>query len=334
MKKRVALLYGGISSEHEVSRLGYEYVKELIDRSDYELLPIYVDRSGEWHITLRGKDLAAYPTGREGGSLYTDYGFIRIDAAIPLLHGAGGEDGSVQGALEIAHIPYVGARVSESAVCLDKAYAKAVASSLGIPTLDCVYLTKSESVDEALRRTKETVGLPAFIKPARLGSSVGAYPVNTEDEFTKLYPLAREAANGPVMVESLLADKRELECAFCEINGKKLITPPGEILIEGFYGYGEKYGGKTETRAVADVDGEIRDRLIGYSRLLGESLGLRHLARLDFFLSGEEIYFNEINTFPGFTRESLYPKMLLAAGIDPKKALSSFIEDAIRDRPI
>ena len=329
MRKRIALLYGGRGKEHDVSVMGYEYVKELLENSEYEILPVYIDEGGCWYVRIKNVLSNAYPTSKLGGSLYTGCDLIKIHAAIPLLHGDGGEDGSIQGALECAGIPYIGADVCTSAVCLDKAYTKAIAEALGIPTLKCVYAQKNESAESVLERCKSTLDFPMFIKPRRLGSSVGAYPIEYSDDFTRCYHLASEAGDGLVMIEKRLDGKRELECAYAEIDGEKIVTPPGEILIDGFYGYGEKYGGNTRTEARACVDQSIADTVMSYSRMLAEALSLRHLARIDFFLSEDAVFFNEINTFPGFTRESLYPKMLLRYGIDPGYALLSFVKDAL-----
>lgn len=329
MKKRVALLYGGASSEHDVSRMGYEYVSKLLMNNEYKTIPVYVSRSGEWSVNLDGTTFSVCPVPNQGGSLYTGYGYVKIDAAIPLLHGEGGEDGSIQGALECAHIPYIGADVATSALCLDKIYTKAVASSLGIPTVKSVIPAKNESPESLMERCQRELGFPVFIKPRRLGSSVGAYPVQSEDSFAECYSAAASVCDGLVMIEKCLEEKRELECAYAEINGEEIITPPGEIVIDGFYGYSEKYGGKTRTAPIADVDEKTSKLINDYCHRLSNGLRLRHLARIDFFLFGEEVYFNEINTFPGFTSESLYPKILKAHGIDPREALLSFIKDAL-----
>ncbi len=329
MKKRIALIYGGTSSEHNVSIRGYEYIKELLKDSDYEILSVYIDRAGDWFVRLKGADIPAYPTRKMGGSLYTGYGFFKIDAAIPLLHGDGGEDGCVQGALEIAGVPYVGARVCASAICLDKTYTKTVAESLGIPTVSSVSFSRPTNTDEALAKCREILGFPMFIKARRLGSSVGVYPARNGEEFKNAFEQAMSDGKNLVLVEKLISKKRELECAFCEWRGERIITPPGEILVDGFYGYNEKYSGQTRTMARSAVGEEVQKEIQKYSHTLADALELRHLARIDYFLTDEGILFNEINTFPGFTDESLYPKMLLEYGIDPARAIISFVEDAL-----
>ena len=175
----------------------------------------------------------------------------------------------------------------------------------------------------------DNVSVALFVKPRRLGSSIGAYPVYDRTDFFDCFPKAMEKGGGLVTAEMLVREKRELECAFCEAGGRRLITPPGEVLVDGFYGYSEKYGGETKVLPRADVDTEVGERIVKYSEMLADALSLRHLARIDFFLSGEEVLFNEVNTFPGFTRESLYPKMLEAAGISVREAILSFIRDAL-----
>lgn len=329
MKKRIALLYGGAPSEHEVSLMGYEYVSALLEDSEYEILPVRVAKDGGWTIRIGTVTVPAHLTSREGGGLYTGYGLVRIDAAIPLLHGEGGEDGSVQGALTCAGVPFVGADVCTSALCIDKAYSKAVAESLGIPTVRSVCPRQNESAERALKQACEVLDFPMFIKPRRLGSSVGAYPVQDPDDFLEKYPLACAVGHGLVIIEKCLKDKRELECAFVEQNGQRKVTPPGEILLSGFYSYGEKYSGKSRTSPRASLDKDTERLIVHYAGRLADAVMLRHLGRIDFFFSDGEIIFNEINTFPGFTGESLYPKMLEAYGISPREALLSFIEDAL-----
>ena len=328
MKKRIALLYGGVSSEHEVSLMGYEYVSELLKETEYDILPVYIDKSGDWFLGGKG-GIRAQLSSNLHGSLYTNAEFIKIDAAIPLLHGMGGEDGSVQGALSAAGIAYVGADVCTSAVCIDKSYTKSVVASLGIPTVREVSFSSPKDTEVALTMCKKKIGFPMFIKPRRLGSSVGAYPVYDEDGFRRCFPLSMSLGENLVIVERLMEKKRELECAFCEIDGEKIITPPGEILIDGFYGYDEKYGGRTKALARADTDKKTAEKALEYSFAIADALSLRHLARIDFFLSDGDVIFNEVNTFPGFTGESLYPKMLEAFGIRPRDALLSFIRDAL-----
>ena len=255
MKARIALIYGGSSSERDVSIMGYEYVTELLKDSKYDILPVLIDETGEWQVFIRGAYTPAFPTRNMGGSLYTGYGFIKIDAAIPLLHGEGGEDGSVQGALEVSGIPYVGARVCASALCLDKTYAKTVAESLGIPAVKSVSFSETTDVESALELCRERLGFPTFIKPRRLGSSVGAYPIRDDADFRYAFPRAMREGKNLVLAEKMLTDKRELECAFCEMNGETTVTPPGERLVDGFYDLTRKLVGVDVVVAAVVEDG-------------------------------------------------------------------------------
>ena len=321
MKKQILLLYGGKSSEHDVSVMGYEYVNLLLRDTEFSVIPVYIDREGEWRSNGRCVYLSLC------GALTINGNGIKIDAAIPLLHGEGGEDGRIQSVLEAAGIPYIGADTTASAVSIDKFYTKSVASALGIPTARSVIFSGPTDTGTAYRTCLNKLGQTFFIKPRRLGSSVGAHPVYTETDFYTHFPLATEKGDNLVIVEELIKDKREIECAYLGVGADTFISEPGEVLIDGFYGYSEKYGGATATSPIADIDRDTADRIKEYARLLVGALSLRHLARIDFFLSGGRILFNEVNTFPGFTRESLYPKMLEASGIHPRDALVSILRE-------
>ncbi len=345
MNNKIAILYGGRGKEHDVSLMGFSYMQELVKECGFVPLPVYIDRCGTWYIEGDdGSRHKAYPCANfsevsehgdiPGKGFLTEDGFIPVLCAIPLLHGDGGEDGSIQGALECANIPYIGADVCTSAVCLDKYLTKFVADGLGIPTLRCVAFGKSTSTGSAMKKCEDVLGYPMFIKPRCLGSSIGAYPVRSREDFSKYFPLSSAYADGKIMVEQALENKRELEAAFFSNGKTAFITAPSEVLSHGFYGYDEKYGGKTETKINADIDDDIKDKLVIYVGKLAEALSLRHLARIDFFLSDGRLYFNEINTFPGFTSGSLYPRMLEANGIRPADAIHAFIEDAVGVRPI
>ena len=330
MKRTIAVLYGGIGREHEVSVSGYSYVKELLASLGHEILPIYITQSGEWLLKAGDQEEAVFPSPRYGGSLVNGCGeHFRIDAAIPLLHGDGGESGEIQGLLAIAGIPFVGASAVTGAVCIDKHYTKCVAQSLGIPVAKWVAFSKKTDTDTALSICEEKIGFPMFIKPRRLGSSVGAYPVRDKDDFHKRFVESMTIGNDLVIVEELFDEKRELECAFYGVKEVRAFSAPGEILTRGFYGYDEKYNKNTTTTPRAQISDSVAKEIRKYNELLTDALSLRHLARIDYFLTEKGVIFNEINTFPGFTSHSLYPRLLTEMGIEPKDAIAAFIEDAI-----
>ena len=330
MKRTIAVLYGGIGVEHEVSLSGYSYVKELLESLGHETIPIYINKSGEWSLTKGDATEAVFASPNHGGSIFDNRGnYLKLDAAIPLLHGDGGESGEIQGLLKTAGIPFVGASTVTGAICIDKHYTKCVAQNLGIPVANWVAFSEKTDTDTALSICEEKIGFPMFLKPRRLGSSVGAYPVWDKNEFHERFPQSMAAGNDLVMAEELFGEKRELECAFYEARGVRRISNPGEILTRGFYGYDEKYNKNTVITPRAQISDSVAKEIQKYNDLLSNALSLRHLARIDYFLTEKGVIFNEINTFPGFTPHSLYPKLLTEMGIAPKDAIAAFIEDAI-----
>ena len=307
----IALIYGGEGHEHSVSMLGFQHLFPILEKN-YRVLPIYIDTCGEFWL----ENKRVFPTyggfADSGGEVYP------VDCAFPLLHGDMGEDGVVQSALTLGKIPFIGCTPTVGAVCRDKFTVKAVATSLGIPTLPARLISRDDEI-----------ALPCFIKPTGLGSSIGAGAARDEAELKIALENAFRYADR-VMAEPYLEVKRELECGYFGVKGKELFTNAGEILSSGrFYDYDSKYGGGTETATVADISPKINEKIKEYSARLVHALGVRHISRIDFFLSGEDIYFNEINTMPGFTAESLYPRMLAKYGIDVPKMLEMLIGDIL-----
>lgn len=330
MKTTVALIWGGCGKEHDVSCMGYPYVLALLKKVGYTVISVYIDRQSRWYIVKNGRRTPTFPIMLSGKcGLYTEKEIVEIDVALPLLHGDRGESGEIQGLLDAAGIKYVGADVPCGALCLDKSHCKCVADTLGIPSAKWQSFSRPISPRDALKLCLEKFPFPMFIKPRRLGSSVGAYVARNEEEFIHSFERTSQIENRFIMVEELIESKRELECAFYSAKGTTFITRPGEILLDGFYGYDEKYKGNTQTDISAKIDTDTWQMLQKYSLILADEIGLRHLARIDFFLTDKGLLFNEINTLPGFTHESLYPKMIEAAGIPPEIALKDFIEDAL-----
>ena len=334
-KKReipLALIFGGIGCEREISVKSAEGLYRAIKKVGRRIFPTFISPLGEWLLAkdenISPASLANDPEalgeavylkriGGQGG-FSRKRGFIKVGAAIPILHGDFGEDGRIQGALDTAGIPFVGCPVEASAVCRNKAILKAVLKCHGIPLLDWVVVQKSDSIDAAISRAEATLGYPMFVKPTSLGSSIGAGPARERSELKQRLESAR-AVSDSVMIERCFVEKRELECAFFEYKGKRYFTNPGEIRYNSeFYDYESKYVlTGTEVKQVADVGQEIRDRIRDISAMIADVVGLRHFARIDFFLSSTgEVYFNEINTIPGLTSASLFPLMAKGAGVD------------------
>ncbi len=322
MKKdlTVALIFGGRGYESEVSLSGRDFVLPILEKK-YNCLPIFIDKAGRWILENR----QIFPAERgfitEGGER------IAADCAIPLLHGDFGEDGSVQGALETARIAYIGCGTVASAVCRDKFFVKRIATGLEIPTLPCTLLQRE--IRNSKFEIRNEIDFPVFVKPARLGSSVGVGAADNEAELEATLRKAFKLCDR-VIIEPLLTDKRELECGYFSAKGKEIFTYPAEVLIKGSYGYEEKYlKGDTRLSVRADVEAGVSERIREYSRRLVRALGVRDISRIDYFLSGSELYLNEINTFPGFTSGSLYPRLIEAAGIPIGDALDMLIEQAV-----
>ena len=350
----VALLFGGRGYEREVSVRGASNLFSLIPSEKYEKTPIFIDKNGRF-LMPEGEAAPAemasgdarmrecYPafvSGR-GGFAY-DGGFLAIDAVFPMLHGDFGEDGSPQGALECARIAYVGCDTIGSAAARDKMLLKAIANSLDIPTARGILCLPGEE-KRTIYESERIFGYPVFVKPTRLGSSVGAGVARNRREL--YYALRKALSLGSrAVIEEYIDIEKELECAYFAVKGKKLFTGLGEIRADGFYDYAKKYGEPyapcperqthspshttvTEfSNASAEVVGLVRE----YAARLVRALSLRDLSRIDFFLAKDgRLYFNEINTMPGFTESSLYARLVARSGISGEELVCSLIDSAI-----
>lgn len=316
------LICGGKGYERDVSLSGMKNILPLIDEKRFRVISAEITKNGEW--LTDGKIILL-----TNGGIILDGELVKIDCAFPLLHGDFGEDGRVQGALDCADIPYIGCDAVSGAICRDKFVVKAVATSLNIPTLPSVLLTKGENRQIAIAKIEKQIGYPAFVKPTSLGSSYGVSIAKCRRQLIHALKNALSFSDR-VLVEKALTDKRELECGFLSVKGKELFTNPGEIIIDGTYDYDKKYlPGVTKTKVNAELDEKVTAKIKKYSKLLVQALGVRDFSRIDYFLSGEELYFNEINTIPGMTDTSLYPRMIEEAGVSFKEALNMLIEERI-----
>ena len=353
-RKNVALIFGGTGAEHDVSLSGAPYLYGLIDKSKYNVLPLLIEKSGcMTSASIIGGSVI--PSGTAAhlfrmfgrGGVVTDGDFTPIAAAIPLLHGDHGEDGCVQGALEHVGIPYIGCDGRAGSLCLDKIYAKLVAEHLGIPTAKFHALVFDDKLKEledylsspergvgkphalpAICEIEASLGYPVFVKPSLLGSSIGISIANGREEL--ISSIREAAARSPrVLIEERIELISEAECAVFLSERKRIFTDPGEVSIGGeFYDYRKKYSGKASVSERSSLSDSAKEKVKKYSEMLSDHIGIRHLSRIDFLIShGEGIFFNEINTFPGFTKTSLYPRLLSAAGLDPSEALSLWLSE-------
>ncbi len=322
-RTKIALIYGGQGCEHSISLKSAEYVKSVIDRTKHYPYPVFIDRDGRWW--LDGAEV--YPARRGSLCGLSDGERIfPIDCAIPILHGDHGEDGIIQGALDTAGIPFVGSDTVAGALCIDKGFTKAVVKEAGIPTVRGALLPRGVDFDTALE-TARGIGFPVFVKPRRLGSSIGAGAARDEDELYRVFRVA--AIHGEMLIEELIENKRELEIGILSLGKRMVVSPIAEVVCDGFYDFGRKYNANTQTVCPADIRIDIAEKIRDFAIRIAEVTSIRGTSRIDFFLSGERILFNEINTIPGFTKDSLYPALMRAGGIGESELFDLLIEDAI-----
>ncbi|MGE5361627.1 MAG: D-alanine--D-alanine ligase family protein, partial [Bacteroidales bacterium] len=359
---RIGVIYGGRSGEHEISIASAAAVVANLDRDRYEAVPLYIERDGRWTIADRppAASSAADVIGRartepsrsgrgsreaylvphadhehlvaidrERGTLTG----LSLDVVFPVLHGPYGEDGTVQGLLEIANVPYVGAGVMASAVGMDKAAMKMLFQARGLPVVEYVLVRSGDwQADRGTIRAEisRRLGYPVFVKPVNLGSSVGISKVKDEAALDDAIDLAAQY-DRRIIVEAGVPNTREIECSVLG-NDTPEASVPGEILpSREFYDYEAKYLEESEVRVPADLPPakveEVR-RLAVQAFLAIDGAGM---GRVDFLLDGssERLFVNEINTIPGFTTISMYPKLWMASGLPFPALLDRLVELAL-----
>lgn len=348
----VVLLFGGLSSEHEVSRVSVGNFAANIDRSKYEVLTVGITKDGRWLYTEASAAQMADGSWEEmpgnmpciispdradhGMILFTPFGQVEklhVDVVIPVLHGLWGEDGTVQGLLELAGIPYVGCGVLASAACMDKAVANALFEANGIPHTKWLAANRWEietDLEGVCDGVEAKLGWPVFVKPANAGSSVGISKAGSREELKTAIALALE--NDRKIVFEAFVDGQEVECAVIG-SDPAVATRPGEILAgDEFYTYDDKYkNGVSQTVIPAHLPEEKLDEVKTYAALAYTALGCEGLARCDFFVERGtgRVLINEINTFPGFTSISMYPKLMEHEGLPVPALIDRLIDLAL-----
>lgn len=296
---RVAVLCGGRSSEHEVSLSSGQAVRAGLAAAGHQVLDVRIERDGTWWID--GEEVA----------LRAGRGLAGADCAFPVLHGPFGEDGTVQGLLECLDVPYVGANVLAAALCMDKVLFKDVLGAAGVPQVDYVALRHGIDVDLG---AVERLGLPVFVKPARLGSSVGIVKVAERGELEAA--IEQAFTHDPLVIVEAMATGLEVECSVLG-NTEPIASEPGEISYEGdWYDYEAKYTpGGMELVIPARIGATARKRVRELAVETFLRVGCSGLARVDFFVDGDEVLVNELNTMPGQTPTSVYAKLFAATGV-------------------
>jgi len=352
---KLALIYGGASSEHSVSCSTAAGINRVIDKSEYEVIPVGITKSGkfvlepipdqvsldEWPEVSEDSPELLFPIG--GGELRmasTGISLGKIDIAFPVVHGVNGEDGSLQGLLQLCKIPYVGNGVLASALAMDKAMAKKVFRDAGIAVAADIVVTKQQwSSDPAaiLQEAGKLFGEAVFVKPSRSGSSVGVSKVTKAEykESSSHLADAIKAAfthDATVLIEEQMSG-REIECSVLErADGSLSVSLPGEIIVHGreFYDYEAKYlGGSAELLVPCELAEKEFAKLTNLAKAAFRAIGCSGLARTDFFLTKRGPYLTEVNTMPGFTPISMYPSLWAATGVDYQELVSILIEQGI-----
>ncbi|TDI51872.1 MAG: D-alanine--D-alanine ligase [Acidobacteria bacterium] len=333
---RVLLLFGGRSSEHEVSCASAVSVHDALIDGGHRVIPVGIDREGIWHLieptfrpfTTEGREVEmSVPSG----DLHVAENRIEFDVVFPVLHGPQGEDGTIQGLLEACDIAYVGCGVLGSALAMDKDMAKRLVHAAGLETTPWVSITREmwdNDSDSVLQSAQSRIGVPAFVKPSAQGSSIGISFVDAASDLADAI-VAAFRYDSKVLVEKAV-DAREIEVAV--LDGPKASVPGEVILTSGFYTYDAKYA---DGSSRFEVPAELSDSASKRVRILAEDvfaeLGLTGLARVDFLYDrvSRRFLFNEVNTLPGFTSISGFPKMWLASGMTYAELCSHLVDAAI-----
>ncbi len=366
-KTRVAVIFGGRSSEHAVSCVSAGSVLRAIDRNAYEVVPIGISTEGGWVLAVDDPDqlvirdgklpqvdatrpavvLPGDPTARAltvfdesqpSGALG------EIDVVFPVLHGPYGEDGTIQGLLEMADLPYVGSGVLSSAVSMDKAHMKVALAGAGLPVCDYVVVTarRWKTENAAVRDEIAALGWPVFVKPARAGSSVGISKVKRPEDLDAAMTAAQEW--DPKVIVEATVNGREIECGVLEgvvgpdgVQGAPEASVTAEIRVLGdreFYDFEAKYlDDSTELTVPADLDEAVAAKVRGLSVQAFEALSCESLARVDFFVCADgSVLVNEVNTMPGFTPVSMFPRMWAASGVDYPTLVDRLLRTALQRR--
>ena len=342
-KKSVLIIFGGNSTEHEVScKSVMNFIKNIPD-DKYQKHLVGIKKSGDW--VYYTSDTALIPQNNWDSEasntvcmLCPNKGLvlldgqntvINVDVIIPVLHGKNGEDGTIQGLFELCSIPYVGCGVVASGVSMDKAYTKIIVDNIGtIPQADYVLVKQGETSDY-IKETESKFTYPVFVKPCKSGSSQGVSKAENRDELVNAVNLALKH-DSKVLIEETIKG-RELECAVFEKNGEIICSNAGEAVAgDVFYSYEAKYNNAdSKTVLNPDIPEGVNDKVKDYAEKIFRALGCSGLSRVDFFMEESgNVIFNEINTLPGFTEISMYPMMMDAIGYPIEKLMEELIEGA------
>lgn len=331
-KEKLGVIFGGMSTENEVSVLSAQSILKNIDQEKYEIFPIYIGKNGSW-----------YPYDEKHEKIQDVVGYLqKLDILFPVLHGLYGEDGTIQGLFELLKKPYVGCGVLASSIGMDKVYTKIIFDRAGLKQANYEYIRKYQEkyiyvdkafneeiveLEEAVQKITKNLKFPMFIKPSNSGSSVGINKAKNEEELKKYIEYASKFDHKILIEEGIKG--REVECAVLG-NEEVIASCVGEVKsAEEFYSYDAKYKNEaSRTDIPANIPKEIAEEIRKQAIKAFKSIDGKGLSRVDFFIEDEtnQIYINEINTLPGFTNISMYPKLFEESGICYQELLSKLME--------
>ena len=329
---KLGIVYGGVSTEHDISVMSAKSVIENLDKEKYEIHEIYINKYGKWYEVIDDEKEEIY------NLIWT---LKKLDVVFPVLHGLGGEDGTIQGMLEMLKVPYVGCKVLASSVGMDKVYAKIIFEKAGIPEAPYVYIKKKENgyiiVNENFEEEEfkvesitKKLNYPMFVKPSNSGSSVGVKKATNNEELKMAIENAGQYDNKILIEQGINA--REVECAILDGTEVRASTVGEIISAEEFYSFDAKYNiPESKTIIPADISKEQIEQIQKLAIRAFKAIDGKGLSRVDFFIENEseKVYINEINTLPGFTNISMYPKLFEQVGINYSDLLDKLINLAM-----
>ncbi|SEM07161.1 D-alanine-D-alanine ligase [Syntrophus gentianae] len=326
-KKTVGLFFGGLSNEADISVISAKNIIKAFDYKKYNLVLVYWHKNNQFYILENAEEVNDLSGKKE---IHVGDFSKLFDVALPITHGKYGEDGALQGLLEIQKVPYCGCRVLSSSLCMDKAVFKTFLAGHSIRQVKFDFIDlrdkKQSDVESWIEQIERNFELPVYIKPSNSGSSVGITKVT---DFKNLKKAVREAArhDDKILAEQGLVNPREIEVAVLG-NDELTISDPGELVLEGaFYDFDEKYTkNQTQVAIPADLEAQTREEIKKITEKVYHLCDCKGFARVDYLLADNEVYLNEINTLPGFTDISMFPMLMKSAGINYKDLITKIIK--------
>lgn len=317
--KKVLLLYGGNSSEHDISIISAKSIIKNINSNEFNLIPVYISKDNKWYLGDKNN------LNKKVNEIDNIIEFIKdFDVIFPITHGNNGEDGKLQGMLDLFNLKYVGSSCLASACGMDKEISKILFDSLNINQVPYITINKNYNIESI----KEKINYPMIIKPANGGSSIGISKVNNDKELKKGIKEALKY-DKKIIIEKFIKP-RELEIAIMENNNELIISNIGEIIsCNSFYDFKAKYKKKSELIIPANINNEIANKIKEFATKIFYKFNLKDYVRIDFFLEDNNLYINEINTIPGFTEISMFPKLIMNMGYEYTDIISILINNNI-----